>query len=89
MAGIEPSAIPAVPSEQLEGVRPRQQPDDPAQELAALRLARHSPATFMVQRQAVMIEGRPVVVPGVHLLLVCCSTMQASELIFDVGSRMH
>ena len=47
----------------VEGVRPRGQPTTPDEELAALRLGRTVPAAFSPQRHAVMVCGRPVVVP--------------------------
>ena len=66
--GTEPSAVPppgAVPTQQERhaGVQPRGQPTAPAEELAALRLARTEPSAFNIQRHAVMVCGRPVVVP--------------------------
>ena len=62
--GIEPSAMPGMPPfAASEGVQPRGQPEDPHEELAALRFARAQPSAFSVQRHAVMILGRPVVVP--------------------------
>ena len=66
---VEPSATSAAASSSQApavrrhmGVQPRGQPEDPAQELAALRLGRTSPMAFNPQRHAVMICGRPVVV---------------------------
>ena len=67
-ADVEPSATssagPAQPwmERRKMGVQPRQEPTDPAEEMAALRLARTAPSNFNLQRQAVMICGRPVVV---------------------------
>ena len=55
--GIEPTAIP-----EHKGLQPRDQPENPMEELAALRFARTSTASFAVQRHAVMVLGRPVVV---------------------------
>ena len=45
-----------------DGVQPRGQPSTPMEELAALRFSRAAPVAFNVQRHAVMIAGRPVVV---------------------------
>ena len=45
------------------GVAPRGQPVQPQEELAALRLGRTSPISFAVARHAMMIAGRPIVVP--------------------------
>ena len=45
------------------GVLPRGQPEHPQEELAALRLGRTAPISFAVTRHAMMIAGRPVVVP--------------------------
>ena len=45
------------------GVVPRGQPVHRQEELAALRLGRSSPISFAVTRHAMMIAGRPVVVP--------------------------
>ena len=67
-SSVEPSATLSRPAEgsyagrRSQGVQPRGPPTNPAEELAALRLGRTSPATFNIQRQAVMICGRPVVV---------------------------
>ena len=66
---VEPSATPSPLAEETDaahhgqGVQPRGQPSTPIEELAALRLGRTAPAAFNIQRQAVMILGRPVVVP--------------------------
>ena len=43
-------------------VKARGQPADAAEELGALRHGRTSPANFNLQRHAVMVSGRPVVV---------------------------
>ena len=68
-SGVEPSATPAerpagsYGARKAEGVQPRGQPKTPTEELAALRLGRTAPAAFNLQRHAVMVCGRPVVVP--------------------------
>lgn len=41
-----------------------QLPTTPLEEQQALRFSRHTPLNFSPTRRAVMIEGRPVVVPG-------------------------
>ena len=68
-ASGEPPAAPA--NRRLAGVRPRGQPTTPAEELAALRLGRSTPSAFNLQRHAVMVCGRPVVVPS--LCIRCCA----------------
>ena len=52
------------------GVQPRGQPELPAEELAALRLGRTTPTAFNIQRHAVMVCGRPVVVPSPCICVV-------------------
>ena len=67
--GIEPSAMPgSPPSAAAEGVQPRGQAEAPASLLLAT-FARAQPAAFNVQRHAVMILGRPVVVPPQQVIL--------------------
>jgi hypothetical protein len=73
--GTEPTAIPGGgdtrrPSEVIgtatgrwAGAQPRDLPADPAEELAALRLAGSRPQSFAPWQHAVMVCGRPVVVP--------------------------
>jgi len=73
--GIEPTAIPGGgdtrrPSEVIgtatgrwAGAQPRDLPADPAEDLAALRLSGSRPQSFAPWRHAVMVCGRPVVVP--------------------------
>ena len=66
---VDPAATSAASSgltyeqHRQQGVRPRGQPQNPQEELAALRHGRTSPANFVLQRHAVMVCGRPVVVP--------------------------
>ena len=68
-SGVEPSATPEQPpndtfgGHRAQGVQPRGQPTTQTEELAALRLGRTAPAAFNLQRHAVMVCGRPVVVP--------------------------
>ena len=68
-ADVEPAATSAASSgltyeqHRHKGVRPRGQPQTPQEELSALRLGRSSPANFALQRHAVMVCGRPIVVP--------------------------
>ena len=74
LPGPEPPTGPTI-GDQMErrrwtGVQPRGQPDKPGQELAALRLGRAVPTTFNIQRHAVMVCGRPVVVPSPCLCVV-------------------
>ena len=47
----------------LDGVQMRGQPSTAEEELATLRLGRTSPLSAMPCRHAMMIAGRPVVVP--------------------------
>ena len=74
---VEPTATSSWGREYQErrktGVKERGQPETPAQELAALRLGRTVPASFNPQRHAVMVCGRPVVVP------LICQHMQRME----------
>ena len=75
-AAVEPSAtaVGAAFSRQekrMEGVQPRGQPTVPREELAALRLGRTAPSNFNLQRHAVMVCGRPVVVPLLSYSLDC------------------
>ena len=67
LPGVEPAAASssgAGTSSCSAGVQPRGQPELPAEELAALRLGRTTPTAFNIQRHAVMVCGRPVVVPS-------------------------
>lgn len=43
---------------------PTDSPTTPEDELEALRLSQHAPASFAIARKAIMICGRPTVVPG-------------------------
>ena len=71
-ADVEPAATSAASSgltyeqHRTQGVKPRGQPHVPLEELAALRPGRSSPSSFVLQRHAVMVCGRPVVVPIPH-----------------------
>ena len=72
---VEPSAAssssagPSYGDPMQSGVQPRGQPQNPQEELAALRLGRTAPSTFNLQRHAVMVRGRPVVAPMQHKTL--------------------
>ena len=57
------SSSASAPGPQNRGVQPRGQPGTPDEELAAMRLGRAVPASFNLQRHAVMVCGRPVVAP--------------------------
>ena len=74
LPGAEPAAASSSgdgwASRRLTGVQPRGQPEKPAQELAALRLGRTTPTAFNIQRHAVMVCGRPVVVPSPCICVV-------------------
>ena len=95
LVGIEPTAIPAAgdsrrPAEVIgtstgrwEGAQPRNLPQNPAEELAALRFAGTRAQSFAPWRHSVMVCGRPVVVP--FYKIICCALI-ALLYVFEADS---
>ena len=65
-AASSSSAVLSYGEHMRSGAQPTGQPQNPEEELAALRLGRTEPVNFNLQRHAVMVCGRPVVASMQH-----------------------